>query len=99
MSIAERILVGKEILEDTLFYFPPKYLHQSDLQEVWKIPSVRRLLRYNVIDVGISEDDLNQAIHKIFNKDRGVFLFFSESKVLVARGKNNYQEIIRHTVV
>ena len=93
------MLVGKDTLEEILFYCPPKYLHQSDLQEVWKIPSVRRLLRYNVIDVGISEDDLNQAMHKILNKDRGVFLFFSESKVLVARGKNNSQEIIGHTVV
>ena len=99
VATAARILVGKDTLEEILFYCPPKYLHQSDLQEVWKIPIVRRLLRYNVIDVGISEDDLNQAMHKIFNKDRGVFLFFSESKVLVARGKNNSQEIIGHTVV
>ena len=38
-------------------------------------------------------------MHKILNKDRGVFLFFSESKVLASRGENNSQEIIGHTVV
>ena len=99
VAIDARIIVGKDTLEDILFYCPPKYLHQSDLQEVWKISSFRRLLRYNIIDVGISEDDLNQAMHKILNKDRGVFLFFSESKVLVARGKNKSQEKIGHAVV
>ena len=47
----------------------------------------------------MSEDDLNQAMYKILNKDRGIFLSFSESKVLVGRDKNNSQEVISHAVV
>ena len=34
VAIAARILVGKDMLEEILFYFPTKYLHKSDLQEV-----------------------------------------------------------------
>ena len=56
------------MLEDTLFFFTPKYLKQTDLQEICKIPSMKRIFRHEKIDIVISEYDVNQTIYNTLNK-------------------------------